>query len=268
LMTKTEGGWLINGTKTWCTFGARANALMLLARTDPDRSATHRGLSLFVVEKPIADGHGFIFTQEASDEGRGDANGRMEGRPIDTIGYRGMHSYEISFDNWFVPDANLVGEEAGLNRGFYYQMAGFENGRIQTAARAVGLMQAAYEAAYDYAENRKVFGHNIIEYQLTQAKLGRMAIIIQACRQYSLEVAKLMAKGEGSLEASMAKAYVCRAAEWVTREAMQIHGGMGYAEEYAVSRFFVDARVLSIFEGADETLCLKVVARKLLEDAS
>ena len=95
-----------------------------------------------------------------------------------------------------------------------------------------------------------------------------MAIIIQACRQYSLEVAKLMAKGEGSLEASMAKAYVCRAAEWVTREAMQIHGGMGYAEEYAVSRFFVDARVLSIFEGADETLCLKVVARKLLEDAS
>jgi (2S)-methylsuccinyl-CoA dehydrogenase len=267
MATKTEGGWLINGTKTWCTFGARANALMLLARTDPDRSATHRGLSLFVVEKPIADGHGFIFTQEASDEGRADANGRMEGRPIDTIGYRGMHSYEISFDNWFVPDANLVGEEAGLNRGFYYQMAGFENGRIQTAARAVGLMQAAYEAAYDYAENRKVFGHNIIEYQLTQAKLGRMAIITQACRQYSLEVAKLMAKGEGALEASMAKAYVCRAAEWVTREAMQIHGGMGYAEEYAVSRFFVDARVLSIFEGADETLCLKVVARKLLEDA-
>ena len=129
-------------------------------------------------------------------------------------------------------------------------------------------MQAAYEAAYDYAENRKVFGSAIIEYQLTKAKLARMAVIIQACRQYSFEVARLMANGEGSLEASMAKAYVCRAAEWVTREAMQIHGGMGYAEEYAVSRYFVDARVLSIFEGADETLCLKVVARRLLEDAS
>ena len=255
--TKTDGGWLINGTKTWCTFGARANVLMLLARTDPDRSKTHRGLSLFVVEKPVGEGHGFAFTQ--------DAGGKMEGRPIDTLGYRGMHSYEISFDNWFVPDANLVGGEDGLGKGFYFQMAGFENGRIQTAARAVGLMQAAYEAAYSYAENRVVFGSPILDYQLTQAKLGRMAIIIQACRQYSLEVAHLMAQGEGSLEASMAKAYVCRAAEWVTREAMQLHGGMGYAEEYPVSRYFVDARVLSIFEGADETLCLKVIARRLLE---
>ena len=241
---------------------------MLLARTDPDRSKAHRGLTLFVVEKPIADGHGFIFTQEATAEGRSDDNGRMEGRPIDTLGYRGMHSYEIAFDNWFVPDANLVGGEEGIGKGFYYQMAGFENGRIQTAARAVGIMQAAYEAAYEYAENRKVFGSPIFDYQLTKVKLTRMAVIIQACRQYSLEVAVLMANGEGSLEASMAKAYVCRAAEWVTREAMQIHGGMGYAEEYAVSRYFVDARVLSIFEGADETLCLKVVARKLLEDAS
>jgi (2S)-methylsuccinyl-CoA dehydrogenase len=126
-------------------------------------------------------------------------------------------------------------------------------------------MQAAYEAAYDYAENRKVFGSSILDYELTRVKLGRMAAIIQACRQYSYEVAKLMAKGEGTLEASMAKAYVCKAAEWVTREAMQIHGGMGYAEEYAVSRYFVDARVLSIFEGADETLCIKVIARRMLE---
>ncbi|MEI6454086.1 MAG: acyl-CoA dehydrogenase family protein, partial [Actinomycetes bacterium] len=110
-----------------------------------------------------------------------------------------------------------------------------------------------------------VFGSPILDYQLTQVKLAKMAFIIQSSRQFSLEVAKLMAKGEGTLEASMIKAYVCRAAEWVTREAMQIHGGMGYAEEYAVSRYFVDARVLSIFEGADETLCLKVVARRLLE---
>ena len=264
MATRTEGGWLINGTKTWCTFAARANALMLLARTDSDRSLAHRGLTLFVVEKPIAEGHGFLFTQEASSEGRSDDNGRMEGRPIDTLGYRGMHSYEIAFDNWFVPDENLVGGEEGIGKGFYLQMAGFENGRIQTAARAVGLMQAAYEAAFEYAENRKVFGSPIFDYQLTRTKLTRMAVIIQACRQYSLQVGVLMAQGEGSLEASMAKAYVCRAAEWVTREAMQIHGGMGYAEEYAVSRYFVDARVLSIFEGADETLCLKVVAKQLL----
>jgi (2S)-methylsuccinyl-CoA dehydrogenase len=263
---KVDGGYVVNGTKTWCTFGARANVLMLLARTDPDRSKAHKGLSLFLVEKPIGDAHGFLFTQDAGAEGRTGPNGRLEGRPIDTLGYRGMHSYELAFENWFVPDRNLVGGANGLGKGFYYQMAGFENGRIQTAARAVGLMQAAYDAARDYAANRKVFGEPILNYELTRVKLGTMAAIIQASRQYSLEVAKLMAEGEGTLEASMAKAYVCRAAEWVTREAMQIHGGMGYAEEYAVSRYFVDARVLSIFEGADETLCLKVVARRLLDN--
>ena len=143
-------------------------------------------------------------------------------------------------------------------------MAGFENGRLQTAARAVGVMQAAYEAARQYAEDRVVFGQPIADLQLTQVKLARMAITIQASRQASYAVARLMAKGEGTLEAAMVKAYVCKAAEWVTREAMQIHGGMGYAEEYDVSRYFVDARVLSIFEGADETLCLKVIARRMV----
>ena len=269
--TATDGGWLINGVKTWCTFGARANVLMLLARTDPDRSKTHRGLSMFIVPKPVADGHGFEFVQEAGSDAGTDGIGapggaKMEGRPIDTIGYRGMHSYEIAFDNWFVDADNQVGLEGGLGKGFYYQMAGFENGRLQTAARAVGVMQAAYEDARQYAQDRVVFGHPIAEYQLTQVKLGRMAVVIQAARQFSYEVARLMGRGEGLLEASMVKAYVCKAAEWVTREAMQIHGGFGYAEEYAVSRYFVDARVLSIFEGADETLCLKVIARRMLDN--
>jgi (2S)-methylsuccinyl-CoA dehydrogenase len=263
--TKVDGGWLVNGVKTWCTFGARADALMLLARTDPDRSKTHRGLSMFVVPKPQTDGHGFELTQEAGADGGAPGGGRMEGRPIDTIGYRGMHSYEIALDSWFVADANLVGGEDGLGKGFYLQMAGFENGRLQTAARAIGVMQAAYEDARQYALDRSVFGRPIAEYQLTRAKLARMAVTIQAARQFSYAVARMMAKGEGSMEAAMVKAYVCKAAEWVTREAMQIHGGYGYAEEYAVSRYFVDARVLSIFEGADETLCLKVIARRLVE---
>ena len=162
----------------------------------------------------------------------------------------------------------LVGGEDGLGRGFYYQMEGFENGRLQTAARAIGVMQAAFEDARQYAIDRTVFGQPISEYQLTQAKLGRMAVLIQASRQFSYAVARMMAKGEGAMEASMIKAYVCKAAEWVTREAMQIHGGFGYAEEYSVSRYFVDARVLSIFEGADETLCLKVIARRLVAEAS
>jgi (2S)-methylsuccinyl-CoA dehydrogenase len=257
--TPAESGWLVNGVKTWATFAGRADVLMLLARTDPDRSAGHRGLSIFCVEKPRAEGHAFAFDNETS--------GHIEGRAIDTIGYRGMHSYEVAFDNWFVPDTHLVGGEAGLGRGFYLQMAGFENGRLQTAARAVGLMQAAFEAGLAYAQDRNVFGAPVFDYQLSKVKIARMAALIQAGRQFSYDVARKMAAGEGTLEASMVKAYVCRAAEWVTREAMQLHGGMGYAEEFPVSRFFVDARVLSIFEGADETLCLRVIARRLAEQA-
>jgi len=253
-------GWVVNGVKTWCTFAARAEVLMLLARTDPDRSAAHRGLSLFLVPKPRTDGTGFLVDQP---EG-----GRLEGRPIDTIGYRGMHSFELAFDRWWVPGDCLIGGSAGLGRGFYLQMEGFEAGRLQTAARAIGVMQAAYEAAREYASNRVVFSRPIAEYQLTQAKLGRMAALIQSSRQHMYVVARLMATGAGAVEASMLKAYACRAAEWVTREAMQIHGGMGFAEEFPVSRYFVDARVLSIFEGADEILALKVVARRLVEQAA
>ncbi len=260
-VTATADGddYVINGVKTWCTFAARADALMLLARTGAPDSG-HRGLSLFIVPKERGDGHGFELSQ--------DGGGKLEGRPIDTIGYRGMHSYELAFDAWRVPKANLIGLDEGVGKGFYLQMAGFENGRLQTAARAVGVMQAAYEAAVDYAQNRKVFGEPIGNYQLTQAKLTRMAAIIQMTRQFSYQVARLMSQGQGSMEASLVKAYVCRAAEWVTREALQIHGGMGYAEEFPVSRYFVDARVLSIFEGADETLTLKVIARRLVEAAA
>ena len=264
-----EGGWLINGVKTWCTFAGprrRADA------AGPDRSRPGQGPSRPVAlpgrRSPGPRGTAFLFDQAPGRDGRpAGSAGRMEGRAIDTLGYRGMHSYEVAFENWFVPDANLVGGEEGLGRGFYLQMQGFENGRLQTAARAIGVMQASYEAAVGYARNRVVFGAPIVDYQLTRAKLARMAVLIQTTRQFSYEVARLMSKGEGSLEASMIKAYVCRAAEWVTREALQIHGGMGYAEEFPVSRYFVDARVLSIFEGADETLALKVIARRLLANA-
>jgi (2S)-methylsuccinyl-CoA dehydrogenase len=252
---KVDGGWTITGVKTWCTFAGRANVLMVLARTDPDPALGHRGLSVFIVGKPVGAGHEFSFTQPGG--------ARMEGRAIDTLGYRGMHSFEIRFDNWFVPDDALLGGQAGIGRGFYFQMAGFENGRLQTAARAVGVMQAAYEAAKTYAADRTVFGHPIASYQLTRIKIARMAFLVQAARQASYVAARAMAVGGGAVESAMVKAFACRAAEWVTREAMQIHGGLGYAEECQVSRLFVDARVLSIFEGSDETLCLKLIARRL-----
>jgi (2S)-methylsuccinyl-CoA dehydrogenase len=257
--TRVSGGWRISGTKTWCTFAGRANVLLLLARTNPDRSLGHRGLTLFLIEKEPQPGHAFTYTCDS---------GSMQGRAIDTLGYRGMHSFEVAFDNWFVPDHNVVGGDAGIGRGFYLQMEGFENGRLQTAARAVGVMQAAFEAALEYATNRMIFGQSEFSYQLTKIKLAEMAATIAAGRQFSYRVAQQMTHGDAALEASMVKAFTCRCAEWVTREAMQLHGGMGYAEEYPVSRYFVDARVLSIFEGADETLCLRVIARGLIERAA
>jgi len=176
-----------------------------------------------------------------------------------------MHSYDLFFEDYFVPAENLIGEEQGEGKGFYYTMAGFAGGRIQTAARATGVMQAAYEQALRYASERKVFGAPIADLQITRIKLARMLATITASRQFSYAVAKMMDEGKGQMEASLVKLFACRAAEWVTREAMQIHGGMGYAEETAVSRYFVDARVLSIFEGTEEVLATRVVARELLE---
>ena len=257
--TATEGGWLLNGAKTWCTFGGKAGLLLVLARTNPDMTLGHRGLSMFLVEKPSSDGHHFEVSPETG--------GKLTGRAIATIGYRGMHSFELFFDDLYVPEQNMLGGAGGEGKGFYYAMAGFSGGRIQTAARAVGVMRAAFEKSISYAKDRVVFGKSIAQYQLTQVKLARMASLVLACRQITYEVAHLMDSGAGDMEASAAKLFAGRAAEWLTREALQIHGGMGYAEETPVSRYFADARVLSIFEGAEETLALKVIGRSLVENA-
>ena len=257
--TATEGGWLLNGAKTWCTFGGKAGLLLVLARTNPDMTLGHRGLSMFLVEKPSSDGHHFEVSPETG--------GKLTGRAIATIGYRGMHSFELFFDDLYVPEENILGGAGGEGKGFYYAMAGFSGGRIQTAARAVGVMRAAFEKSISYAKDRVVFGKSIAQYQLTQVKLARMASLVLACRQITYEVAHLMDSGAGDMEASAAKLFAGRAAEWLTREALQIHGGMGYAEETPVSRYFADARVLSIFEGAEETLALKVIGRSLVENA-
>ena len=258
--TPTEGGWHLNGAKTWCTFAGKAGLLMVLARTDQNPDAGHRGLSLFLVEKPADDSHQF--------EHRQNSGGRLSGQAIPTIGYRGMHSFTLFFDNYFVPDNNLIGEAQGVGKGFYHTMQGFSGGRLQTAARACGVMRAAFEQALQYAADRRVFGSSLDSFRLTRAKLVSMAGNLRACQEMTYDVARLMDQGKGQMEASLVKLYACRAAEHLTREAMQIHGGMGYSEETPVSRYFVDARVLSIFEGAEETLALKVVARELLTEPS
>ncbi len=256
---QVEGGWLLNGAKTWCTFAGKAGLLMVVARTDPDRAAGHRGLSVLLVEKPSFEGHAFDFVQPGG--------GRLSGKAIPTIGYRGMHSFDLSFEDFFVPDANVIGEHAGLGKGFYFTMAGMMGGRMQTAARASGVMRAALMQALQYAGDRKVFGQPLLDFQLTLAKLARMAARYAACRKLAYAVGRVLDQGGGRMEASLVKLLACRSAELITREALQIHGGMGYAEETTVSRLFVDARVLSIFEGAEETLALKVIARSLLESA-
>jgi (2S)-methylsuccinyl-CoA dehydrogenase len=269
--TRTQGGWFLDGAKSWCTFGGRANVMLVLARTDPDLSKGHRGLSLFLVEKPSFPGHAFshVFREVNSTgaDGEGKSKGAINGRAIPTIGYRGMHSFDVFFEEVFVPDENLIGGEAGLGKGFYYQMAGFSGGRIQTAARAVGVMQAAFEASLTYASDRKVFGKALGDYELSQVKLARMGMQLLASRQFTYGVGTLMDAGGGQIESSMVKLLTCRLAEQLTREAVQIHGGMGYAEETAVSRYFLDARVLSIFEGAEEVLAMKVIARSLVDQA-
>jgi (2S)-methylsuccinyl-CoA dehydrogenase len=256
---EVEGGYVINGVKTWCTFAGYATLLLILCRTESDPSLKHKGLSILLAEKPSFTGHEFFHKQEGG--------GTIQGKAIGTIGYRGMHSFEVSFEEFFVPKNNLLGEEEGRGKGFYYQMEGFAGGRIQTAARANGVMQASMEAAFRYAQERKVFSKPIFDYNLTKYKIAKMAMIIQASRQYTNYVAKLLDEHKGQMEATLIKFYASKIAEWVAREAMQIHGGMGYAEEYAVSRYYVDARVFSIFEGAEEVMALRVIAKDLLEQA-
>jgi (2S)-methylsuccinyl-CoA dehydrogenase len=258
--TRTKNGWLLNGAKTWCTFAGKAGLVMVVARTGDDKAEGHRGLSLMLVEKPMYEGHEFAYENPNG--------GQLTGRAIATIGYRGMHSFDLAFENFFVSDACVIGEEAGLGRGFYFTMSGMVGGRIQTAARAAGVMTAALKASVKYATDRRVFGSALGDFSLTQMKIARMAARLAGCRQLTYAIAKRLETESGRMEASLAKLFACRSAELITREALQIHGGMGYAEEMPVSRYFVDARVLSIFEGAEETLALKVVARGLLEAVS
>jgi (2S)-methylsuccinyl-CoA dehydrogenase len=252
-----QAGYLINGAKAWSTFAGRGDIIGLLTRTDPDATKGARGLSLFIVEKQRFYGHDFVIHQPHG--------GLLQGKADATLGYRGMHSFTMHYDNFFVPAANLVGEEQGRHRGFYVQMRGFANGRLQTAGRALGLCQAALENTTRYAKNRRQFGQPIAAYQLTQYKLGRMATRLTAARHLTYAAARAMDHApDTGLEAAMAKLLACDVAVWLTQEGQVLHGGWGYAEETPISRYVVDALVLPIFEGVRPILALKVIARQLL----
>lgn len=245
--------WKIYGAKTWITHGARADLMTLLVRTDPT-SKDHRGLSMFLAEKPRgADGQPFP------------APG-MSGGEIAVIGYRGMKEYEIGFDGFVVPHANLLGGQEG--QGFAQLMATFESARIQTAARAIGVAQNALDVALDYALTRQQFGQPIAEFPRVANKLAMMAAELVGGRQLTWFAARTKDEGRRcDLEAGMAKLTAARIAWAAADNAVQIHGGNGFALETPVSRILADARILNIFEGAGE-IQAQVIARRLLEGAN
>lgn len=246
--TKKGDGYLINGSKMWCTFANRAHMLTVMTRTDPDLSKRHKGLSLILFEKEPGDDF---------------APPQLTGSPIPTIGYHGMRSYALQFDDAYTPAANLIGGQEG--RGFYQLMASYEAARIQTAARGVGVAQAAFEAAVKYAKQRTQFGQPIGDFQVIRHKLAHMAVEIEAGRQLCYFAASQKDTGKRcDYEAGLAKAFAAEMAERVTREAMQVHGGYGYSMEFEVQRYWRDARVLSIFEGTSE-IQYEVIGRRIME---
>jgi len=241
----------IYGNKTWITHAARADLMTLLVRTDPS-DASHRGLSILLAEKP-----------RGSDADPFPAPG-MSGSEIEVLGYRGMKEYEIAFDGLAVPAEGLLGGVEG--QGFKQLMATFESSRIQTAARAVGLAQAALDEGLRYACERRQFGQPIVHFPRVADKLAMMAAEIMLARQLTYFAARQKDSGKRcDLEAGMAKLLAARVAWAAADNAVQIHGGNGFALEFPVSRLLCDARILSIFEGAAE-IQADVIARRLLEE--
>jgi (2S)-methylsuccinyl-CoA dehydrogenase len=240
----------IHGNKTWITHAARADLMLLLVRTNP-KELGYQGLSLLLAEKP-----------RGNDENPFPASG-ISGSEIDVLGYRGMKEYELAFDGFEVKTDNLLGGVEG--RGFKQLMGSFEAARIQTAARAVGVAQSAMEMAYRYACQRRQFGEPIINFPRVADKIAMMAAEILMARQLTYFAARRKDSGSRcDLEAGMAKLLAARVAWSAADNAVQVHGGNGFALEFPVSRLLGDARILSIFEGAAE-IQAHVIARRLLE---
>jgi len=235
---RCEGGWRIHGNKTWTTHGARSDLMTLMVRTD-SHAVGYRGLSMFLAQKP-----------RGSDADPFPAAG-MRGSEIEVLGYRGMKEYEIAFDGFFVPDDALLGGQPG--QGFKQLMQTFESARIQTAARAVGVAQNAFELGLAYAQQRVQFGQPIIEFPRVADKLAWMAVETMVARQLTLFAAREKdAQRRCDIEAGMAKLLAARVAWANADNAVQVHGGNGYAVEYRISRVLCDARILNVFEGAAE----------------
>ena len=235
--------WVINGTKMWVTNGTRASLVMLMART-PDE-----GITCFMVEKDPGEAYGGITVS----------------KKIDKLGYRGLETVEMSYVDHRVPNANVLGGDDGVGQGRRYALSALELGRINIAARAVGVAQAAFEAAMTYAQHRETFGRPIFEHQAVQFRLAEMATKLQAARLMTYDAARRADEGERvDMEAGMAKLFASEAAFEIAMDAMRVHGGNGYTTEFPVERYLRDTPLMIIGEGTSEIQKM-VIARKLLE---
>jgi alkylation response protein AidB-like acyl-CoA dehydrogenase len=242
--------YVITGRKTWATNGLRAGMITLLVKTDPDADPPHRGMTAFVLEK---------------EPGVSELPGLTIPPPLRKLGYKGVETTEFFFDGFRTPAASVLGGEAGVGEGFRYFMGAIELGRVNIAARGVGIATRAFEEAIRYAQEREAFGKPIAQHQAIQLKLAQMATRIEAARLLTMQAAERKDAGErADLEAGMAKLFATETASEVALEAMRVHGGYGYSQEFVVERLYRDAPVLILGEGSNEIQQL-VIARRLLE---
>lgn len=244
---RTADGWVVHGEKKWCGFARRSDAILLFARTeDPPEGAPHRGISAFLVEKD----------RDTLPDG-------CEGTPVDKIGYHGLTTWALTFDGMELPEDALLGERG---EAFYDVMAGLDRKRIYTAARALGLARGALEDALAYASDRNQFGHELADFQAIRFMLADRAAQLSAARALTLEAAAAYdAGGDVSARAAMAKLFATEAAEQITRDAMQVHGGNGYTFDFPVQRYWRDARLTTIFEGTSE-IQRRIIADRLFDE--
>ena len=236
--------YVINGRKMFISNGENGNVFALMAKTNPEANPAHRGISCFIFEKPVA--------------------GFKVGQHIDKLGYRGIDTCELLFDDCRIPIENLIGGQEG--RGFHHVMAGLETGRINVAARAVGVSQAAFDAAIEYSQKRHTFGKPISEHQAIQLKLAEMASKIHAARLMVYDAAEKKDIGErNDLETAMAKLFASEVCGEVAMEAMRVHGGVGYTKELPIERYYRDAPLMIIGEGTNEIMKL-LIAKRLLQN--
>ncbi len=246
-----DGDWELNGQKMWVTNGLRSGVVFVLMKSDPKAEPAHRGMTCFLTEK---------------EPGASENPGLVIPPQIKKMGYKGVESTELVYDGYRCPpDRILGGEEAGLGKGFSQMMDALEVGRVNVAARGVGIAQRALELALKYSQERKAFGRAIARHQAIQFKLADMATKVEAARLLTMKAARMKDAGERSdLEAGMAKLYASEAGKEVVEDAFRIHGGYGYSKEYEIERLYRDAPLLLIGEGTSEIQRM-VIGKKLLE---